>query len=139
MMRFGPVKILLTTVVMTGAAATLLPLLAESREPREFVIVARQMTFYAGDTDVPNPTIDMEPGERLRVTFVNDDAGVSHDFAIKTWSIGTSMLRGKGRTSIVIHAPERAGTADYACSLHGSMMSGRIRVGSETSRPTSER
>jgi plastocyanin len=138
-MRLQRLKILLTTMVMIGAAAMLLPLLAESREPREVVIVARQMTFYAAGSDVPNPTLYMEPGERLRVTFVNDDAGVSHDFAIKTWSTGTSILRGKGRTSIVIQAPERAGTAEYVCSLHGSMMSGRIHVGSETSRPTSER
>lgn len=121
-------KILVTVIAMMGAAAALIPLLAESREPRELVLTARDMAFYAGDTSAANPTIHMEPGERLRVTFVNDDAGVSHDFAVKAWSAGTDVLRGKGRTSIVIQAPDRVGAAEYVCSLHGSMMSGTIEI-----------
>jgi hypothetical protein len=121
-------KILAAMAVMIGAAAALLPLLAKSGEPRELVIVARGMAFYAGDGAVANPTIQMEPGERLRVTFVNDDAGISHDFAVREWSVGTPVLHEKGRTSIVIQAPERRGTAAYVCSLHGSMMSGVVDV-----------
>lgn len=113
-----------------GAATALLPLGAESRDPRALVLVARGMTFYAGEGAEPNPTIHMEPGERLRVTLVNEDAGVTHDFAVNAWSARTSVLRGKGRASIVIQAPPRAGTAEYSCSLHGSMMSGTIQVGS---------
>jgi plastocyanin len=121
-------KIVVATVVMIGAVAALLPLLAASREPRELVLVVRNMAFYAGDTSTSNPTIYMDPGERVRVTLVNDDAGVSHDFAVKAWSAATPVLRGKGRTSIVIQAPDRAGTAEYVCSLHGSMMTGTIEV-----------
>jgi plastocyanin len=138
-MRNHGVKVVIVVIVMLGAAAALLPLLAESREPREIVLVAKQMAFYAGDSTVTNPTIHMAPGERIRITLVNDDPGVGHDFAVSPWSLQTPVLRGKGRTSIVIQAPEQRGTTEYVCSLHASMMTGTIQVGSGTEGASSER
>ena len=44
-------RVMMATVVVlvVGGLATLLPLVAGSPEPREIVVVARQMAFYVGD------------------------------------------------------------------------------------------
>jgi plastocyanin len=106
----------------------LLPLIAESREPRELLVVARQMAFYVDDGRTSNPTIRVSPGEHIRIIFVNDDAGFDHDFAVADWTAGTPVLHGKGRTSIDLHAPAKPGRAAYVCSMHASMMRGIIEV-----------
>ncbi len=130
-------RLVLTTilVVALGGLFALLPLGARSLELREVVIIARQMSFYAGDGATANPTIQMAPGERIRITLIGADPGFDHDFVVTAWGVKTPVLHGKGRTSIVIQAPDTPGKASYVCSIHALMMSGTIEV--IASRPTS--
>ena len=113
-----------------ACVAALLPLLAESGQPREreLVLVAREMAFYEDGSGPPNPTIRLFLGERLRVTLVNDDPGVDHDFALPAWSMATPVLRGPSKATMIVQAPETPGRTEYVCSLHGSMMTGVLEV-----------
>ena len=114
------------------AAAPLWPLLARSRAPRELVIVARQMAFHSEDKAGDNPVIRVTPGERLRVTLVNDDLGVTHDLAVSGWALTTPALRGNDRASIVVSVPDTPGTFEYVCSMHPALMRGTIEVAGAT-------
>jgi plastocyanin len=116
-----------TVIVVIAGMAALLPLAAGSPE-REVVVVARQMAFYVGDAATANPTIRVAPGERIRLTFVTSDPGFDHDFAVSDWNVRTPVLHGNGRTSIVVHVPNRPGRTTYVCTLHASMMRGVIEV-----------
>lgn len=128
--------ILTTTFILAlGALFALLPVGARSLEPREVVVIARQMSFYAGDGATANPTIQMAPGERIRITLIAADPGLDHDFAVTAWGAKTPVLHGEGRTSIVVRAPDKPGEATYVCSIHASMMNGTIEV--IASRPAS--
>jgi hypothetical protein len=123
-------RVILTSTVVVALAGlvALLPLGARSLEPREVIIVARQMSFYAADGVAVNPAIRMAPGEKVRVTLIAEDPGFDHDFAVTAWDVQTPMLHGEGRTSIVIQAPDKPGTAVYTCSIHPLMMRGVIEV-----------
>jgi hypothetical protein len=123
-------RLLLTTACVVALAGlfALLPLGARSLEPREVVVIARQMSFYAGGGTTANPTIRMAPGERIRITLISADPGFDHDFAVTAWDVKTPVLHGEGRTSILIQAPDKPGKATYVCSIHASMMSGTIEV-----------
>jgi hypothetical protein len=122
--------LILTTagVLALGGLLALLPLGARSLEPREVVVVARQMSFYVGDGTAANPIIQMAPGERIRITLISADPGFDHDFEVTEWDVRTPVLRGEGRTSLVIQAPDRPGRATYVCSMHAAMMRGTIEV-----------
>ena len=106
---------------------------ARSLEPREVVVIARDMSFRVGDGVTANPIIQVAPGERIRITLINADPGFDHDFAVAAWRVNTPVLHGEGRTSLVIQAPDKPGTATYVCSLHDSMMKGTLEV--TASRP----
>ena len=133
-------RVVLTTtfILASGGIVALLPLAAGSVE-REVIIVARQMSFYVDGEPAANPTIRMASGERVRVTLVSADPGFDHDFAVTAWGVKTPMLHGEGRTSIVIRAPDRPGTATYVCSVHASMMRGTIEVVASGNDVTSRR
>ena len=123
-------RFILTTifVLALGVLVALLPLVAESVELREVVVVARQMSFYVNGQAAANATIHVAPGERIRITLISADPGFDHDFAVKAWGIDTPVLHGEGRTSIVVEAPDKPGKATYVCSIHASMMNGTIEV-----------
>jgi heme/copper-type cytochrome/quinol oxidase subunit 2 len=123
-------RVMVATVVVlvVGGLATLLPLVAGSPEPREIVVVARQMAFYVGQGATPNPIIHAAPGERIRITLVSQDPGFDHDFAVPAWQISSAVLHGEGRNSTVIQVPDKPGVSPYICSRHASMMKGIIEV-----------
>jgi plastocyanin len=128
-MKTAPTRIILTIgfLALAGVCA-LLPLIAASAEPRDVVIVAKQMSFVAAGGKRTNPTIRVHAGERVRITLVNEDSGVDHDLAVPAWSVATDVVQGAGQASVVFRAPEQRGTTPYICSMHQSMMTGIIEV-----------
>jgi plastocyanin len=131
-----------TLLLIVGAAAALaiVPRVAggvldgagsESRTTpsvREIHLVARDMTFYADGTGEPNPTLYARPGERVRLVLRNTDVGMSHDFVIRSWSVKTRLLKGKGEDRIEFTVPDTRGAHVYSCSPHAEMMGGTIVV-----------
>lgn len=118
-------------IAVVALVATLLPMLASSgREGvREIRIVARDMSFYVDGQAEPNPTITFRAGERVKLVLRNEDPGMSHDFAVKAWSVGTKLLEDRGeQDSISFTVPEARGTTAYHCTPHSKMMSGTLRI-----------
>ena len=68
------------------------------------------------------------PGERIRIILRNTDVGMSHDFVIRSWSVNTRLLKGKGQDSIEFTVPLTRGAHAYSCSPHAEMMGGTIVV-----------
>jgi plastocyanin len=127
-------RIALIAAAAFGCAA-LLPIVAASRpssgdpEPREVRIVAREMAFFIDGQATANPTLRFRAGERVRLVLRNEDAGMSHDFAIGAWKIGTNALKGKGEeTAVEFRVPEARGATPYQCTPHAQMMRGTIQV-----------
>ena len=113
-------------VLMVGA---LIPLVSNTPS-RDITLVAKGMAFYlAGDPDTPNPTIEVRAGETIRLTFRNDDRGMTHDFAAPGIA-GAAVDLVDWRESAVVtwQAPSEPGTYEYVCRPHRAMMRGSIRV-----------
>jgi plastocyanin len=111
------------------AAASVAPRLASSTsEPvRDIHLVARDMTYYLDGVGEPNPTLRLSRGERVRIHLVNRDPGMMHDFTVGAWAIETRPI-GTGEATIELTAPVEPGETPYACTPHGEMMRGTIRV-----------
>lgn len=98
-------------------------------EPREVVLVARDMVFTAPDgAGGPNPTLRLEAGERVRLVLENRDPGMKHDLVAPGLGIRTATLDFAGADRRLITVPRTPGTYDYFCSFHDRMMRGRIVV-----------
>ncbi len=118
------------------ACAALLPIVAASRtpanadpRPREIRIVARDMAFFVDGDGAANPTLRVKAGEQVRVVLRNEDAGMTHDFAIGAWKVATRTLTRKGAESaVVFRVPAERGTTPYQCTPHSQMMRGSIQV-----------
>jgi plastocyanin len=95
---------------------------------REIRLVVRDMTYYADGGREANPTLLVRRGERVRILLRNEDAGMTHDFTVPAWEAATRLLQGRGETVVEFRAPDRAGQDTYACTPHGEMMRGTIRV-----------
>jgi plastocyanin len=124
-------------VLLVGAAVATLAMVprlagdartAGSDPVREIQVVARGMTFYIDGQAEPNPTLHARPGERIQIVLRNADAGMSHDFAIRSWRISTRLLKGRGEDRIEFTVPETRGAHVYTCTPHAEMMSGTILV-----------
>lgn len=126
-------------IVLLAAAAlcaALLPIIAASHPPaggdagpREIRIVARGMAFFVDGDDAANPTLRLKAGEQVRLVLRNEDAGMTHDFAINDWKVATKTLTRKGAESaVVFRVPEDRGTTPYHCTPHAQMMRGSIQV-----------
>jgi FtsP/CotA-like multicopper oxidase with cupredoxin domain len=123
-------------VTWIAAGATLLllviilaPVASSNSDPvREIRLVARDMTYYIEGQNQANPTLAVFRGERVRVRLINRDPGMSHDFSVRTWNKGTSLIVNGEQTVIEFTAPDKPGEAAYACTPHGEMMRGTIRV-----------
>jgi plastocyanin len=133
-MRGSRSRIVLIAAAAFGCAA-LLPIVAASRpssvdpEPREVRIVAREMAFFVDGQATANPTLRFRAGEYVRLVLRNEDAGMTHDFAIGAWKVGTRTLSGKGEeASVEFRVPDARGTTPYECTPHAQMMRGSIQV-----------
>jgi len=119
---------LLGVAVVVGAFA--FAMAAASRTtPREIVLVAKDVSFYLPGDSTPNPTLAVAAGETVRLTLINEDQGMLHDWAVDAWREATRLIPGDGSAdSIVFTAPTEAGETEYVCSTHAVLMRGTIRV-----------
>ena len=72
------VKLVVTAVavLLLGAFAVALTRPA----PREITLVVRGMAFYLEGNELPNPTITVTAGERVRVVLRNEERGIAARF-----------------------------------------------------------
>jgi nitrite reductase (NO-forming) len=77
-----------------------------------------------GEIDgVENPDLTVQPGDRIRVTLVNDD-GMPHDFAIPDLNAQTTMVTAKGQTTDLVFEPNNTGLFAYYCTVPGHRQAG---------------
>jgi plastocyanin len=111
--------------VLAGLAAGAVPAPA----PREVVLEARDMAFFAPGDPTPNPTLELARGERVRLVLRNADPGMTHDFVAPGLAVATPLLRDAGEsTAVVFRAPAEPGEHGYSCTPHAAMMRGHILV-----------
>ena len=105
-------------------------LTAVTRTPaREITLVARGMAFFLeSDPAIPNPTLMLKAGERVRITLRNEERGFTHDFAVPAIDAATDLINWNQDADVTFDAPDRPGTYDYVCEPHAMMMRGRIIV-----------
>jgi plastocyanin len=108
--------------------AALLPVMTQA-PAREITLIVRDMAFYLeGDPRLPNPTIDVAAGERVRVIVMNQDRGMTHDFAVPSLSEAMSPMTWNQQDDVTFTVPATPGTYEYVCRPHRLMMHGTIRV-----------
>ena len=118
-------------LVITAIAVLLLGVLAVAvtrPEPREITLVARGMAFYLENGDLPNPTITVKPGERVRIVLRNEERGVRHDFAVPSLRAALNPLGWNESGAVTFDAPDVPGLYEYWCRPHMMMMRGTIVV-----------
>jgi|SoiMethySBSTD1v2_1073268.scaffolds.fasta_scaffold01805_23 FtsP/CotA-like multicopper oxidase with cupredoxin domain len=96
--------------------------------PREITLVTRGMAFYLEGGDLPNPTLTVRAGERVRVVLRNDDRGIRHDFAVPDVSAALDPIGWNESSDVTFEVPGTPGTYEYHCRPHMMMMRGRIVV-----------
>ena len=113
--------------VLIAVVAAVLPRIVDTREQvHEIRLVAKSMTYYADGSEDPNPTLWLVPGEQVRVTIRNDDRGMSHDFGIPAFRVGTGIVEFGSEKTVTFKVPDNPSAATYICTPHSAMMSGRI-------------
>jgi plastocyanin len=127
--RFARFFVVAATVVCLGLGALLARGAGRAEsEPREVVLVVRDMAFYLNGTGGKNPTLRLRSGERVRLVLKNEEPGVTHDFAVSDWKVATRRLQGGGEDAVTFRVPDGAGRYEYLCNPHASMMRGIIEV-----------
>ena len=96
--------------------------------PREITLVTRGMAFYLEGGDLPNPTLTVRAGERVRVVLRNDDRGIRHDFAVPDVSAALDPIGWNESSDVTFEVPGTPGNYEYHCRPHMMMMRGRIVV-----------
>jgi plastocyanin len=112
-------------VVATSVAVTLS---SGADAAREIVLEVRGMAFYMDGAGTANPVVRARPGELLRVTVRNSDAGLVHDFAVADLGVVLRPVQGGATGSVVFRAPREEGSYLYVCQPHAQMMRGRLEV-----------
>jgi hypothetical protein len=95
---------------------------------REIHLVARDMTYYLDGRNDPNPMLHVSRGEHVRIRLSNRDPGMSHDFGVRAWKKNTGLIGAPADAVVEFTAPDVPGDAAYACTPHGQMMRGTIRI-----------
>ena len=89
---------------------------------REIVLDAREATFGAD-----NPTLRLEPGERVRFVVRNTDPGVLHSITLPGIDEKVRFVRWGEEIAFEVTVPEQ-GTFDYVCPQHAPQMQGKIVI-----------
>ena len=97
--------------------------------PRDITLVVRGMAFYLEDGDgLPNPTIQLNAGERVRITLRNEERGIRHDFAVPSMQEAVEPIGWNEAAAVTFVVPDTPGSYDYWCRPHMLMMRGKIIV-----------
>lgn len=117
-------------MAIAALAVTLLPMVASSEldRGREVELVIRDMAFYLDGKGEANPMLKFRAGERVRLIVRSEDAGMAHDFVVKTWKIRSTTVHGRDTTRLTFKVPRRSGSHTYYCTPHAAKMRGTIRV-----------
>ncbi len=120
---------ILLILTLVAGALTFAVAAASKQSAREIVLVSRDMAFYLPGDETRNPTLQVAPGEAIRLTLVNEDRGFLHDWGVAALRHATKLIPGNGsRDSVVFTAPAERGEHEYVCSTHAMMMRGRLVV-----------
>jgi plastocyanin len=130
-----PVLVLLAGAAVMGAVLAV-TLSSGAETAREIVLEVRGMAFYANGAGTPNPRIHARPGELVRVTLRNGDAGLVHDFAVSDLGVSVQPLQTGASGSVVFRVPRAPGIYDYVCQPHARMMRGQLDVGPDLAADT---
>jgi plastocyanin len=124
--RYIRVGVILLAAVFVAA---LLPIIGSSREAdREVQLVIRDMTYYVDGQSDPNPTLQFDVGERVKIVLRNEDEGMEHDFTVRAWEVAVPVIAGKGSNSVTFTVPQLRGSHAYSCTPHPSSMRGVIEI-----------
>jgi len=96
--------------------------------PRDVVLIARDMRFYLDGQSNRNPTLRLKAGETIRLVVRNQQPGLTHDFAIPAWRVATGALLGMDADVVTFTVPNQPGRHEYICNPHAAMMRGFIEV-----------
>lgn len=111
-------------VLLLGAFAVALTRPA----PREISLVVRGMAFYLEEGGLPNPTIQLNAGERVRIVLRNEERGIQHDFAAPAMRAALDPIGWNESAGVTFVVPDTPGRYDYWCRPHMLMMRGKIIV-----------
>ncbi len=124
-----------TAVVLGLLSVGLVGLVRPAADPvsREIILVARDMAFYLSEQTQagPNPTLQLEVGEQVRIVLRNQDPGIVHSFAIEPWNVVMTSRHDEAEAeaaSVLVRAPRRPGRYEYVCTPHSTLMAGVIEV-----------
>jgi plastocyanin len=95
---------------------------------REITLVTRGMAFYVDGDDLPNPTLMVKAGERVRFVVRNEDRGILHDFAVPGVRAALDPLGWNESSQVTFEVPRTPGAYEYHCRPHRMMMRGTILV-----------
>src|SRR5687768_1004461 len=116
-------------IAVVAVAGTFLAHVAASREnTREIHLMVRDMAFRFDADAAVNPTLELSPGEQVRLTLRNEDRGMVHDFSIPQWGVQTGNVQWGEEKTITFKVPHGGGAPTYICTPHSAMMSGRIVI-----------
>jgi FtsP/CotA-like multicopper oxidase with cupredoxin domain len=118
-------------LVVTAVAVLLLGVFAVALTrpaPREVTLTVRGMAFYLEGNELPNPTITLRAGERVRVVLRNEERGIQHDFAVPAMRAALEPIGWNESSDVTFVVPETPGEYDYWCRPHMLMMRGKIIV-----------
>lgn len=86
------------------------------------------MTFYIEGQSEPNPTLRLRAGESVRLVLRNDEAGMTHDFAVPAWRAATKRIESGEQATVTFRVPVGVTSATYTCRPHWKIMRGTISV-----------
>jgi len=92
------------------------------------VLVARDMAFYLEGSTAPNPTIVVKPSEEVRIVVRNQDAGITHGFAVGSLRAAIDRIEPGATERKQFRAPAKPGQYEYLCPPHAQMMKGVLLV-----------
>jgi plastocyanin len=113
--------------ILPSVAARVLPR-GSAAPVQEIHLVVRSMTYYAGSSSAPNPTLRVAAGQLVRISVSSTDVGMVHDLQIPAWNVGTRLLKGIDSDTFEFTAPNLRGQYSYECTPHSAMMNGTIAV-----------